>query len=376
MDFFEGPCAASTIGTTFEISLLVGDGIQAAAGLDGTANLPYIRSWNQHDYFYYIGVTPSIITVSILMNLDNTESQFAYWAAQVGIALQTGLPYNLREMANVGPVGLAGVSDTFGASLWTLNFFLYTATLNISSVQMHMTDNSFAAPWQPTDRNGIAKNVRPNYYAYAAMAQLIGSGNGTTQVARLPNDNVPSAYKSNVRMYAGYGQGGLTSVIIINSMQANASQTNKASLAVSLSLGDFKGQTLYLSYLTADGADSMNGTVWNGVQYSNNDGTPSRTGQVVQTVTIGDDGVAVVNVRDSQGLIAYIGSQLDSSQVIYNGTEPKTTSSGSPTTRASASTTTTMAAATSSKSSASNVVRRRVLGGLAMFAFSSCVNLC
>lgn len=375
VNFFEGPCAASTIGTTFEISLLVDDGIQSAANLGGSqANSPYIQTWNQHDYFYYIGVTPSEITVGVLMNLDNTESQFAYWATQVGIALQTGLPYNLREMASVGPVGLAGVSDTFGAALWTLNFFLYAATLNISSVQMHMTDNSFAAPWQPADRNGIAKNVRPNYYAFAAVTQLIGSGNGTTQVAKLANDNVPGAYKASVRMYAGYGKGGLTSVTIINSMQANASQTEKASLAVSLSLGDFKGQTLYLSYLTADGADSTNGTVWNGIQYSDNDGTPSTTGKPAQTVTVGDDGVAVVSVRDSQAVIAYIGSQLGSNQVELSGTTPGTSDGGSPTISPSASRTTSTAAASSSKSHASSV-RQGVHGVLVLFSLSVYANL-
>lgn len=349
MDFFEGPCSASTIGTTFEVAQLVQNGLQAASKIEGTDNSPYLRAWNQHDYFYYIGVSTGDITVSRLMNLDNTETQFKYWATQVGIALQTGLPYHLREMASVGPIGLAGVSDTFGASLWTLNFFLYTATLNVSSVQMHMTDNSLAAAWQPTDRGGTPRNVRPSYYAFAAMAQLIGAGNGTTQVAMLPNDNVPGPYKSAVRMYAGYGQGQLTSVTIINAMQANASQGNKPNLTVSLSLEELKGQTLYLSYLTADGADVTNGTTWNGMQYSNNDGTPSNTGPPIQTVNVGDNGTAVVNVRDSQAVIAYLGARLGSNQVILNETRP-TPSSGSPTKTASASAS---ATPTSSESDAS-----------------------
>lgn len=329
VDFFEGPCTASTIGTTFEIAQLVQHGIQAPAKASGAGNSPYLRGFNEHDYFYYIGVTHTDITVNRLVNLDNTETQFAYWATQVGIAMQSGLPFYLREMASVGPVGLAGVSDTFGAALWTLNFFLYTATLNVASVEMHMTDDSFAAPWQPIDRDGSPKHIRPSYYAFAAMAQLIGAGNGTAQVAKLPNDNVPGPYKSYVRMYAGYGQGRLTSVIIINAMQANASEGNKPSLDLSLSLQDFKGQTLFLSYLTADGADSTKGTTWNGLQYSDNDGTTSKTGSPVQTVNVSDSGIAVVNVRDSQAVIAYIGSQLGSNQVVLNETSGPTPKSHS-----------------------------------------------
>lgn len=313
---FEGPCTASTIGTTFEISMLVDNGIQA--NVEGSS-APYLKAWNQHDYLYFIDVSTFPITVNWMMDLDNTDSQFEYWESQIKIALDTGLPYQLREMQSVGPVGLAGVSDTFGAALWNLNFFLLGTTMNVSSVQMHMTDNSHAAPWQPIERNGIAKNVRPVYYAYAAMAQIIGSGNGTTQVSALPNTDVPEAYKSHVRMYAAYGSGELTSVIIVNSKQANSSETNKGSLDVSLSLSDYKGQTLYLSYLTADGADSTTGMTWNGMSYSDDDGKASKVGDV-QTVKISDDGDATVSVRDSEAVVAYIGAQLGSNAVTLNGT--------------------------------------------------------
>ncbi|ROW12390.1 hypothetical protein VMCG_00791 [Cytospora schulzeri] len=318
VDFFEGPCSASTIGTTFEIPQLVVDGIQTDVHIQGANNLPYLRAWNQHDYLYFINISDNPLTLEWVMNLDNTETQFRYWSKQVGIALATGLPYHLREMASVGPVGGPGVSDTFGAALWTLNLFLYGATLNISSVQIHMTDNSLAAPWQPMDRDGVARHVRPSYYAFAAMAQLIGSGNGTTRVAALSSDDVPEEYRSNVRMYAGYGGGALTSVVIINSKQSNESEDRKGSLTVTLSLGGFKGQKLYLSYLTADGADSKNGTVWNGMRYSDEDGTPSIVDDSVQTVTVGNDGMARVTVRDSQAMIAYIGSRLGSRQVNLN----------------------------------------------------------
>lgn len=328
VDFFEGPCSASTIGTTFEISQLVVDGIQADVRIQGANNLPYLRAWNQHDYLYFIDISDTPLTLEWVMDLDKTETQFAYWAEQVGVALASGLPYHLREMASVGPVGSPGVSDTFGAALWTLNLFLYGAALNISSVQIHMTDNSFAAPWQPVDRDGVAKSVRPSYYAFAAMAQLIGSGNGTTQVAPLSNGYVPDEYRSNVRMYAGYGGGVLTSIIIINSKQSNESEVNKDSLSVSLSLADFKGQKLYLSYLAADGADSKTGTVWNGMQYSDDDGTLSVFDDSVQTVTVGADGTARVTVRDSQAVIAYIGSRLGLHQVNLNGTVPDIGGSG------------------------------------------------
>ena len=56
---------------------------------------------------------------------------------------------------------------------------MYAACLNISSVQMHMTDNSNASAWQPIDMYCDGPFVRSTYYAHAAVTQLIGNGNGT-----------------------------------------------------------------------------------------------------------------------------------------------------------------------------------------------------
>lgn len=129
-------------------------------------------------------------------------------------------------------------------------------------------------------------------------------------------------------MYAGYGEGRLTSLVIINAKQANSTQTNKSSLNISLALDadTYKGQTLYLSYLTAPGADSTNATVWNGMQYSDDDGTATLSASdAVREVTIGDDGTAVVSVRDSQAVIAYIGARLGTNKVLLNSTIPDDT---------------------------------------------------
>ncbi|KAJ4414399.1 hypothetical protein N0V82_007961 [Gnomoniopsis sp. IMI 355080] len=329
-EFFEAACTASLIDENWGIEELVADGMQDDIEVEGVGNSTYLTSWNQHDYLYFIGQSNFSLTLEFIMGLNNTEWQFGHWADQVGVARSSGLPYHLREMGSVGPLGQAGVSDTFGAALWTLNFFLYGAAISMSGINLHMTQNSYASAYKPrTDSDG-AQVIYPTYYAYAAMAQLVGSGNGTTQITRLSSDTMPAAYDDYVRMYAGYGEGRLTSVVIINAMQANASDTNKSSLNVSLSLDGYKGQTLFLSYLTAPGADSTNNTVWNGMQYSDDDGTPTLTStNAVREVVIGDDGTAVVSVRDSQAVIAYIGARLGTNKVLLNSTIPDDTDGGS-----------------------------------------------
>ncbi|KAF2829306.1 hypothetical protein CC86DRAFT_345965 [Ophiobolus disseminans] len=311
--FFEPPATASTIGTTFEINQLVSDGI-----MDGRNGQQYMTAWNQHDYFYFIGVTKTPLTLSDLMDMDQTNTQFAYWEKQVGIALKTGLPYVLREMSSVGPIGMPGVSDTFGASLWTLNFFLYAASIGISSVQMHMTDNSNASAWQPIPMYGHETTfVRPQYYAHAAVAQLIGNGNGTTQVSVLKTSNVGSAYSGRIRAYTTYARDALQAVVLINSKPANSSVTNKGSFTFNLNLGSANAnKDIYLSYLTAPGSEMQSQVTWNGMEYDDITGNSTLVDESENKFTTDSSGRLTVQVRDSQAIVANIGSKLGRNLVL------------------------------------------------------------
>ncbi|OCT46731.1 putative glycoside hydrolase family 79 protein [Cladophialophora carrionii] len=307
-NFFEPGATASTIGTSFQIQDLEEFGITVKA--NGSTDA-YISSWNQHDYYYYIGVSTYPITAYSFMTLSTTNDQFAAWVSQIQQAEATGYPYALREMGVVGPIGLADVTDIFGAALWSLNFFLYAATLNITSVQMHMTDNSNASAWQPIEYYGNQPFVRPNYYAFAAFDQLIGP-TCQAQVGGYVVPNPPAAYGGRIAAYSVYQAGTLASIVLINSNPANVSMANKPSLTWDLSLpSQFAGQDLYLHYLTNDGADAKHGTTWNGVSYEESgDGTPTLVNDTISTVRIGNDGSVSVVVRDSQAVIANIGSPI------------------------------------------------------------------
>jgi hypothetical protein len=311
--FFEPPATASTIGTTFEISQLVSDGI-----MEGRNGDNYMTVWNQHDYFYFIGVTKTPLTLDDLMDMDQTNTQFAYWEKQVGIALKTGLPYVLREMSSVGPIGMPGVSDTFGASLWTLNFFLYAASIGISSVQMHMTDNSNASAWQPIPMYGHDTTfVRPQYYAHAAVAQIIGNGNGTTQISSLKTSNVGAAYDGRIRAYTAYANSNLQAVVLINSKESNSSVANKDSFTFNLNLGSSNAnKNVYLSYLTAPGAESQTEVTWNGMSYDDITGNSTIVDDSENRFTTDGSGKLTIQVRDSQAVVANIGAKLGVNAVL------------------------------------------------------------
>ena len=316
VNFFEPGCTASSIGTDFTVDDLVQDGVTKKVNETGES---YVSAFNQHDYYYFIGVSTYQLTIADFMDLSTTDSQFAYWITEVRAALEAGYPFALREMGVVGPIGMDGITNVFAASLWTLNFFLYSASLNISSVQMHMTDNSNASAWQPIEYYGNQPHVRPNYYAWAAFDQAIG-GSCRARVSRYDYAfiNAPGKYNNHISAYSIYHNEQLSSIVIINTAVVNASATVKQSLTVDLTLpAQFAGKQLYLSYLSNDGADSKTGTTWNAISYEmSGDGTPTHVADSVQSITIGNDGSVQVSVRDTQALVAQIGSRVGSNTTV------------------------------------------------------------
>lgn len=306
--FFEPGTTASTIGTSFQIENLDDFGITAIAN-DSTES--FVASWNQHDYYYYIGVSTYPITQYHFMTLSTTNDQFSAWVEQIRQAQNTGIPYALREMGVVGPIGLNQITDVFGAALWSLNFLLYAATLNITMVGMHMTDNSNASAWQPINMYGSDPFVRPNYYSFVAFDQLIGP-TCQAQIGGYILHDAPEQYAGRSAAYSVYQDGTLASIVLINSNPANVSQANKPSLTFDLTLpSQFAGEDLYLAYLTNDGADAYHGTTFNGISYEESgNGLPTRVNDTEHRVKINNDGTVSINVRDTEAIIANIGSPV------------------------------------------------------------------
>lgn len=246
--------------------------------------------------------------------------QFAAWKEQVEQATATGKSYVLREMSSVGPVGQVGVSDTFGATLFTFNFFLYTAGLGVASVEFHMTDTSYAAPWQPVSMDIFTTqpHVRSSYAAWAAMAQIIGPS-CSTRISGLPIPTFPAGYDGRLAAYTTYNAGKLQSLVMVNSKQANSTQTSFQSTEFTFNLPDLKGSTFYLSYLTAPGADATMHTSWNGMSYqATGDGTPMIVNTKVDSVKVDDNGQVKIKVRDSQAIVANIDYVLGSAPRVAN----------------------------------------------------------
>lgn len=311
-NFFEPAATATTAtprGEPFEISNLLNTGVAVDNGI-------YVAGWNQHDYYYYNGVSNYQLTPSLLLDLSTTSDQFKAWREQSEQAYNTGKPYYLREMGSVGPEGIQGISDTFANTLWTLNFFLYASTVQVASVQIHYTAFSYGSPWLTIDHQGEQARVRSSYYAFAAIFQIIGA-TCNVRVASLTINNVPSSYTNRLASYNAYQDGNLQTLVALNTQPASAS-SSKASVNFVYSLPSWAGKTVYISTLTADGSDSTDGTMWNGISYDQTgNGTPRQVGQD-NTQTVGQDGSLTISVRDSQAVVVNLGSKLGTQNSIRN----------------------------------------------------------
>lgn len=299
--FFEPATTATTAaksGQPYRISNLVTTGVAIDNGI-------YVAGWNQHDYYYYVNVSSYELTLSTLLDLSTTVNQFNEWKQQAQQAIVTGKPYYLREMGSVGPNGIPGISDTFGNALWTLNFFFYAATVQVSGVQMHMTQYSEGSPWQPITLNGQGPHVRPSYYAWAAFNSVIGAS-CNSKIAQVNLNNVPASYTNRLNAYSVYRGDSLAALALINtqlSYSSNGGYANYQNFV--LSLPALAGQTIYLAVMTAPGVDSLAGATYNGVSYERSgNGSPTLVNSTSWTMTVGSDGTLTVPVRDSQAVIA------------------------------------------------------------------------
>jgi hypothetical protein len=203
-------------------------------------------------------------------------------------------------------------------ALWTLNFFLFASTQQVSSVQIHLTDISYGSPWQPIVHpiDGSPPHVRPSYYAFAAVFQLVGT-TCSTRVAPL-SISPPSGYENRLGGYSIYQRTNLNAIVLLNTLPSSETITDKGTISFAITVPEWKGQTVYVSTLTAAGSDSTTNTTWNGISYEQTaNGAPVVVDRnAAQRIRIDGSGSFTVNVRDSQAIVVNLGAVLGSNTVV------------------------------------------------------------
>lgn len=152
------------------------------------------------------------------MRLDLLSNHTTLWlnvsqyGPQVAAADAANTTLVLGETNSVSCSGRSGISDTFGAALWSTDYVLMAAAMGIPKVYFHLgaqSQYSAFTPWgYRLDNETLTAGIRANFYSHyfvAHVVQGLGDEEAAYQIAALPGAN--SSELSGYAIYRSHGEG-------------------------------------------------------------------------------------------------------------------------------------------------------------------------
>jgi len=260
----------------------------------------------------YIGgaTQPGVTLQGFLMNHTKTVSSVS---TQLNVSSRLSryqLPFILGETNSLYNQGRPGLSNTFGAALWGLDFNLWCASNGIKRVHMHMGTSFRYISWQPIDTSSTPKGTKAPYYGNIAVASALGDiTHNEVQVRNLPLSEYNEA------AYATYVNSTLKRVVVINMDSFNHTVNASGSVVrpvkqYSFSLPQSCAGMGIVQRLLANGSDAITGITWNGLSYNYelDQGRPVRLSNTTQdtAVTVSEAGSLLVDVPHSSAAIVQL----------------------------------------------------------------------
>ncbi|PVH67679.1 glycoside hydrolase family 79 protein [Cadophora sp. DSE1049] len=252
-----------------------------------------VTQFSAHNYID--GATqPGVTLAGTLMNHTRTTASVVHHNAKAKALADAGmkLDYILSEANSLFGQGAPGLSNSFGAALWGVDFNLMCAATNIKQVFMHMGTNYRYTSWQPVSTNSSTIGTKPPYYGNIAVAAALG--NITKSSIRV--QNIPLKAETEAA-YAIYAEDKLERLMVINLNQYNYSIPNPAprpEIAYNFTLPASCAGSGVVQRLIANGSDAITGITFNGISYNYelDEGKPKAMLNVTRddTVWVGQDG--------------------------------------------------------------------------------------
>ncbi|EJU00548.1 hypothetical protein DACRYDRAFT_23005 [Dacryopinax primogenitus] len=179
----------------------------------------------------------------------------------VPVVLGAGKPFVMLETNTASCGGFLGVSDSFGATLWTLDLAFQLAWANFSTVLLHTSGTSvYYNPITPPPGNETRTkqwNTGSTYYAMLAVAEMFGSSN-ISQIIDLGTSET-SIYAPS---YAVYENGNPTRVGLFNFV-SDPSGANDYTASINIT-GAQVPANVYVRYLEAPSISEKWNITWAG----------------------------------------------------------------------------------------------------------------
>ncbi|OJJ33989.1 hypothetical protein ASPWEDRAFT_114341 [Aspergillus wentii DTO 134E9] len=281
---------------------------------DGLGDDQNIALNSEHNYIG--GATePGVTLQRTLMNHTMTMQSVAQ---HVNVSrmlssenLTSGIPYILGETNSLYNQGAPGLSNSFGAALWGVDFNLYCASQNIRRTHMHQGTNFRYISWQPIHTENTSIGTKAPYYGNAMAAAMLHGG-VDVRVANLPLTEDTEA------AYAAYVNGTLTRIAVLNMKEFNYTESEPAQTRplakYSFRLpSEMSARPLSVQRLMANGSNAISGITWDGWSYNYElkGGEPVRLQNVTigETISVSDNGTVEIELPYSSAVILNVGKE-------------------------------------------------------------------
>ncbi|PPR05779.1 hypothetical protein CVT24_006842 [Panaeolus cyanescens] len=198
------------------------------------------------------------------LNHNNLLDHVGKYDESSRLAVGAGKPLVMFETNTGSCGGFPGISDSFGAALWTADYGMLMKHYNFSNGMLHVGGqnafyNPFTAP--PTNQSQFNQwTVGSIYYSTIVLAEALGTSN-TSRVIDLTSSTSPYT-----PAYAVYEHDTLSKLVLMNYMDDLQSNTHTTSMTINVPLpSDANGGELNVKvkYLSSESVNSKNIT-WAG----------------------------------------------------------------------------------------------------------------
>jgi len=98
----------------------------------------------------------------------------------IDLAVANGKPVVMSEFSTAACGGYVGVSDTFGATLWGVDYSLQLASVGYSAIYLHTRERNIAYNLFDYPGDGVGGwTTLPMFYSYLPVLSALQSNNGT-----------------------------------------------------------------------------------------------------------------------------------------------------------------------------------------------------
>lgn len=172
------------------------------------------------------------------MRLDVLSNHTVLWLnvsqyiPQVAAADAAGSPLVLGETNSISCSGRSGISDTFGAALWGVDYVLLAASIGIQKVYFHLGAQSEYSSFTPVPyvykNESLAAGIRAGFYGHYFLAQVVRRAAAGEEDLDLDVDlriaALPSANASDLSGYGVYDGAALRKLVFLDMGVWNGTQ--------------------------------------------------------------------------------------------------------------------------------------------------------